>query len=250
MSALRRPARSLTEAPRAVLEAVLVGRAVPFARGASSAIDKRPVRGRIAVRAVGLDGDEQGDRAVHGGLDKAVHYVPLEHHDWFYRELAGDVARARLGTPGAFGENLAGRGLLEADVCLGDRVRVGTAVLEVSQSRQPCWKQSVHLAEPGLARRMQDTLRTGWYFRVLEEGHVGAGDELTLLERPFPDWSLARVGEVLYATDVDVHEHEAFSRLPLVPGWRARVERRLATGRIEDWSSRLDGPPARASAGG
>lgn len=239
-------AGALPRAPtRCVLEAVLVGRAAPFARGSTSAIDKRPVEGRVMVRALGLEGDEQGDRAVHGGPDKAVHYYPLEHHLAFRAELEGAGARARLGAPGAFGENLAGRGLLEADVCLGDRVRVGDALLELSQSRQPCWKQSERLGEPSLARRMQATGRTGWYYRVLEEGRVGAGDELTLEARPFSEWSLTRVAEVLYAERVDEASHRAFLALPLVPGWRARIERRLATGRVEDWSPRLDGPPAR-----
>ncbi|MBK3736242.1 MOSC domain-containing protein [Azospirillum brasilense] len=222
------------------ITAVLVGKAAPFGPpGRTSAIAKSPVDGPRAVGPEGFLDDEQADRRVHGGPDKAIHHYPLDHHPAWRDELGGDVPL--LGQPGAFGENLATLGLTEADVCVGDRFRAGTALLEVAQARQPCWKLNHRFAVPDMAKRVQTTGRTGWYYRVPEPGVIGPGDRLALVDRPYPQWTLARLLHVLY---VDTQNREALAEMAALPvlaqSWRTLAERRLTQG-VEDWSKRLNG---------
>ena len=221
--------------------AVLRGPAVPFTRpGSRSAIAKYPVAGPVAVGTLGLDGDEQGDLRVHGGPDKAVHQYAQEHYPQWHSELG---ALPVLATPGAFGENLASSGMTEQHLCIGDQVRVGSVLLEVSQSRQPCWKLNDRFGVPDMARRVQHSGRTGWYYRVLQAGALQAGDRFTLIERPWPQWSLARVIAVLYHQPFDAAVLSDLAALPLTPSWRRLVEGRLARGVVEDWAPRMDGTP-------
>ena len=224
----------------ATVTALLRGRAVPYTRqGSVSAIDKRPLAGPVRIGELGLDGDEQGDLRVHGGPDKAVHHYPREHYRLWRQELG---AHALFEAPGAFGENLSSEGLTEAEVCLGDRYRFGAALLEISQARQPCWKLNDRFGVADMARRMQANGRTGWYYRVIEAGHAEAGQRLSLIERPWPHWSLQRIATMLFVRTLDREELQAALALPLVPSWRKLVEVRLARGEVEDWSKRIDGP--------
>lgn len=223
------------------VQAVLCGRAVPYTRpGSRSAIAKTPVCGPVQVGALGLEGDEQGDPRVHGGPDKAVHQYAQEHCAAWRAELG---ALPVLAAPGAFGENLASTGMTEHSVCLGDQVRVGSVLLQVSQGRQPCWKLNDRFGGlHTLARRVQDSGRTGWYYRVLQPGSLQAGDALVLVARPFPQWTLARIAEVLYHRPLDAAVLQALAALPLTPSWQRLVQGRLARGAVEDWRARLDGP--------
>ena len=222
------------------IEAVLTGRAVDYTRpGSRSAIAKVAVAGAVEVGVEGLAGDEQGDRRVHGGPDKAIHHYPREHYATWAEEIG---AHPLLAMPGAFGENLSTTGVSEADLCLGDRLRLGTALVEVSQGRQPCWKLSDRFGIADMARRVQDSGRSGWYYRVLEPGAVQAGDALELLARPHPHWPLPRLAELLYRRTLDRGELAAALELPLVPSWRAVFARRLEQGGTESWESRLAGP--------
>ena len=117
------------------IDALLRGKALPYSRpGTRSGIHKTPVEGHVLIGELGLEGDEQGDPRVHGGIDKAVHHYAFEHYAAWRSELGNSPI---LQQPGAFGENISTQGLTEADVCLGDRYQLGTAVLEVSQGRQP-----------------------------------------------------------------------------------------------------------------
>lgn len=170
------------------IAAVLCGKVQPF-RGAGepSAIAKFAVCGPVAVGPLGLAGDEQADLAVHGGADKAIHHYPRDHYDWWRGKL-GD--HPLLAAAGAFGENISTLGLTEADVCLGDRFRLGTTLVEVSQGRQPCWKLGHRFARAEVTAMVVTSRRSGWYYRVLESGHVAAGDRLELLERPLPQWTV------------------------------------------------------------
>ncbi|MBB4132253.1 MOSC domain-containing protein [Xanthomonas sp. 3075] len=221
------------------IDSVAIGVARDFTRpGSRSAIDKRVVEGAVRIGPQGLDGDQQGDRRVHGGPDKAIHHYPRDHYAAWLADLGAHVL---LETAGAFGENLSSVGLTEADVCLGDRFFLGTAVVEVSQLRQPCWKLSDRFGVRDMARRVQDTGRTGWYYRVLQAGAVAAGDMLSLQHRPHPQWTLSRLQQVLYARKVDEAAIEEVLRLPLVPSWQALFERRLQRNEIEGWGKRLDG---------
>src|SRR5690606_4702102 len=139
-----------------------------------------------------------------------------------------------LAAAGAFGENLSTTGITEAGLCLADRLRIGSCVLEVSQARQPCWKLNERFGVPDMSRRVQDSRRTGWYLRVLEAGHVGAGDEILLLARPHAGWSLTRLMDLLYRPASAPGLLREALELPLVPSWRTLLERRLATGAVED----------------
>jgi MOSC domain-containing protein YiiM len=225
--------------PTIRLDTLLTGRVQPFTRpGTQSAIDKQPQQGQLKVSTLGLHGDEQGDLRVHGGVEKAIHHYPLEHYARWADELG---AHPLLTQPGAFGENFSTTGWSEHDVCLGDRIRVGTALLEVSQGRMPCWKLSDRFAVANLALRVQQSGRTGWYYRVLEEGVVSAGDSLQQVERPFADWSLARLSAVLFDKQVETELLRECLALPLVPSWRRTLERRLEKGMTEDWGPRLQG---------
>src|SRR5690606_1145821 len=166
-------------APASLL-AVLIGSAVPYTRpGSMSGIAKRPVDATLDIGVSGLRGDEQGDLRVHGGPDKAVHHYPFDHYAAWRGELG---AHALLDAAGAFGENFSTLGWTEQTVCIGDVVQAGTAVLEVSQGRQPCWKLNDRFDVPDMARRLQASGRTGWYYRVPEPGKVRVGDSLHLLQ--------------------------------------------------------------------
>ena len=230
----------MTTRPSATIDAVLTGRAVDYTRpGSRSAIDKRAVEGPVRIGPEGLAGDEQGDRRVHGGPDKAIHHYPRDH----YASWQGEVgAHALLQAAGAFGENISTSGITEADVCLGDRLRLGSALVEVSQARQPCWKLSDRFGIADMARRVQDSGRSGWYYRVLETGTVQAGDTLVLVDRPHPHWPVPRLSELLYRRTLDRDELHGALALPLVPSWRKLFERRLQQGDTESWDSRLGGP--------
>lgn len=168
--------------------AVLTGKAIPFRGDEPSAIGKLPVAGVVSVDAMGLVGDEQADRSVHGGIDKAIHHYPADHYDWWRGQLG---AVPLLDAAGAFGENISTTGLDENSVFLGDRFRLGTALVEVTQARQPCWKLDHRFGAKGVMAAVVQTRRSGWYYRVLEPGTVRAGDDLELVERPWPDWPLA-----------------------------------------------------------
>jgi MOSC domain-containing protein YiiM len=178
--------------------AINCGKAVPFRGHEPSAIAKVPVTGPVRVTRLGIVGDEQADRAVHGGPDKAIHHYPHEHYGWWRGVLR---EQDLLEAPGAFGENVTSKGSSEADVCIGDRWRLGTALVEISQGRQPCWKLDHRFDGAAVMARMVKSRRSGWYYRVIEEGEVAAGQPLELVDRPFADWSVARVFGLLIAGD-------------------------------------------------
>ncbi len=205
------------------IEHVLTGPVARFTGdGETSAIVKTPVDAPRAVRRLGIDGDHQADLSVHGGPDKAIHHYPRDHYEWWQDRLPG---RDDLASPGAFGENISTRGLTEGEVCIGDRLRLGTALVEVCQGRQPCWKQAHRLGDNRVVATMVKSGRSGWYYRVIEEGHVAAGDALVRIERLHPEWSIERVtGIVIAGRERDAATLRALAALPqLAEGWRTRV---------------------------
>ena len=220
---------------------VLVGGAKPYTRpGTFSAIDKQPLPGPVAVAAEGLAGDQQGDRRVHGGPDKAVHVFPWAHLALWRDELP--AATPRLQSAGAFGENLSIDGPTEAEVCLADRWHIGTALFEVSQGRQPCWKLNDRFGVEDMARRVQTSGRTGWYLRVLQPGVVTAGDAIVLEARPYPQWTLARLMRAIDGGECDPVRLREMLALPLPASWQRLFASRLATAEVESWERRLCGP--------
>lgn len=223
-----------------VLDALLLGTLVPIdERGTLSGIDKRPIVGPVHLGPTGFAGDHQGDLKRHGGVDKAVHHYPRDH----YRAWVKDIGFIPLlGGAGAFGENLSTSGLTEEDVAVGDRFRLGSALLEVSQGRQPCWKLNRRFGLSDMARRVQQSGRTGWYYRVIEEGVVSAGDRMQLVDRLSAEWTIGRLWHYLY---VDTLNREALAQIAsleiLPPSWRDYAVKRLQTRTVEDWTRRLDG---------
>ena len=221
------------------LNAILTGRAVPFGRPDTlSAIGKRPVDAAVAIGPAGLEGDEQADRRNHGGPDKAIHHYPFDHYPAWRTDLPAPASL--LDAVGAFGENISTLGLTEETVCVGDVFRLGTATVQVSQGRQPCWKLNHRFGVADMARRVQSTGRTGWYYRVLEPGTAAAGDGIALIDRPLPDWPLARILRAFYHDTGDLPILAGIAGLePLATGWRTLARRRVESGRVEDWSGRL-----------
>ncbi|MEY4500686.1 MAG: hypothetical protein RIS52_576 [Pseudomonadota bacterium] len=208
---------------RAPILALLAGKAKPFARGELSAIGKVETDGSVKVTCRGLVGDEQADRRVHGGPDKALHHYPADHYD-FWRACAAE--HPLLDVAGAFGENVSTRDITEAMVCIGDRFQLGSALVEISQGRQPCWKQGHFMEWATLPAIMVRERRSGWYYRVIEEGEAKRGDLLSLVDRPQPDWTVERVFGLLIAGD---HKRDP-AALPvlrdmphLFGGWRERA---------------------------
>lgn len=219
---------------------LLTGRARPLAGSdAQSGIMKTSVNGPLRLGPEGFEGDEQADRRVHGGVEKAVHHYPLDHYQ-LWREELGDLPA--LAAPGGFGENISASGPTENTVAVGDVFRLGTALLQVSQGRQPCWKLNHRFEVPDMARRVQQSGRTGWYYRVLEDGLVKTGDRLQLVDRVAPDWTLHRLWHALYVDRLNLDELKGIAALDvLAEGWRKYAVRRLESGRVEDWRNRLDG---------
>lgn len=231
------------------IHAVLVGGLAPLgSRGVPSGIYKRPTTGPLKVQRDGLSGDAQGDRKNHGGPEKAVHHYPYDHYAGWRREIPSLVEQ--LGTVGAFGENVSSEGMTEKDVCVGDIYRLGTALVQVSQGRQPCWRLNERFGEPTMARQVQESRRTGWYYRVLEEGRLEAGDSIALVERPADGWTLERIMDVLYRDTLNLGSLARLADLPeLADSWRKLARRRLERQAVEDWSRRLTAPGEPASDG-
>jgi MOSC domain-containing protein YiiM len=143
-----------------------------------TAIWKSPVKGRIPVRGVNLDGDDQADRSVHGGPDKAIYAYAAEDAGWWEAELG----RALDAAP--FGENLTVRGLPVSEAVIGERWAVGDTLLEVAQPRLPCFKLGIRMGDPRFLKRFAAANRPGAYLRIVEEGAIGAGDRIELVSRP------------------------------------------------------------------
>jgi MOSC domain-containing protein YiiM len=229
--------RPSAAAPPARVREVLTGKAEVLVRpGVISAIAKHPVHQPVRLGTLGLDGDEQADRSVHGGPAKAVHLYAWQHYAAWQRELPD---RRVLDQAGAFGENLSLAGLDEAGVCIADRWRVGSAELEVSQGRQPCWKLNLRFDVADMSARVQNSLRAGWYCRVAQPGWVQAGDAMDLVARPHPGWSIARLLRLITDRECNPELLEQVLGLPLTPSWRKLFLRRLEAGRPEDWTARL-----------
>lgn len=201
--------------------ALLTGKSRPIADGQSSAIAKAPRDGPVAIGPLGLEGDEQADKVNHGGPDMAVHYFPFDHYPVF-RERFGNPAP--LSHPGGFGENISATSLVETEAFIGDRYRLGTALLEISQARQPCRTLELYWQRRGVVKFIAKTLHCGWYFRVLEAGSAQSGDTLELVERGPGGWSVATVFEALCvgsAPPAALRDLAALDRLS--PGWRKRA---------------------------
>ncbi len=259
------------------IDLVMVGKRAPLTPdGEESAIRKTPVNGAVAVTQVGPEGDEHAYHG-HGGPDKAILHCAGEHYETYrdrYQDFIADIHSDRRG----FGENITTRGMTEETVCLGDRYRIGPGkssedpagsatdagtdagnggapsitpdvrrsrrgiLVEVTGFRQPCWKLGYNAGVREIPKVMQDEGTPGWYYRILEEGDVAAGDLITLVERPYPEWTIARLTKGFYLTPLDREFLEKALAIPILGGeLREYMTRRLESGELEPWDARLYG---------
>ncbi len=173
----------------------------------TTGIFKEPVAGRVRLRGVNFDGDDQADRGVHGGRERAAYAYASEDYDWWSGELG------RACAPGTFGENLTTRGIDVNGALIGERWRVGSAVVQVTSPRIPCYKLAMKMDDPKFVRRFAAAVRPGAYLAIVEEGDVAAGDDVEIVHRPTHTLTLAamtriyfferhRIGEMLQADDL------------------------------------------------
>jgi len=165
----------------------------------TTAIFKSPTDRRLRAEPHNLEGDRQADPSAHGGPNKAVYGYPLEHYAPWSRELD----RTDL-THGHFGENLTTRGLLENEVRIGDVYSIGSSLLQVTQPRSPCFKLGLRMGDPRFVRTFHRSGRTGFYFAIVQAGEIGAGDEITLVERGASGFTVRDIWELSHGERADI----------------------------------------------
>jgi len=204
------------------LVGIFVGKVAPLGpSGVPSAFVKHSVDGAAYAEALGLVGDMQADLSVHGGPDKAVYAYPCDNYEAWKAEFPNLVP---LWVAGSLGENLALAGCDERDVCVGDTVRLGSALLQVSQPRKPCFKMAIRFNDVRLPKAMVVSGRCGWYYRVVEPGSFTAGDRPVLVERPHPEWTIRRINAVTNSTSTPQAALAELAALPeLSAAWRNQV---------------------------
>jgi len=187
----------------------------------STGIFKEPVRGRVKVFSEHLEGDGQGDLSVHGGPHKAVNVYDLESYDYWQEELGRDDL-----SPGHFGENFTASGMTDDSVHIGDTFRIGTALFEVSGPRTPCFKLEMKMGISGFSRTFIKSGRSGFYFRVLKEGEVGAGDPIERVQIGQEEVSVREFVHTYYFDKSNREKILQILRIPsLPPGWRRTFEK-------------------------
>jgi MOSC domain-containing protein YiiM len=201
----------------------LPGAADPMDREWTSGIFKDTVSTPVQAGPSGLAGDGQADRRVHGGPDKAINVYPSEHFALWHAEFGRDF-RA-----GGFGENFTTQGALESDVCIGDIFQLGGSRVQITQPRQPCWKLARRWQIKELAARVEQSGRTGWYFRVLEPGTIEAPADFLLLERAFPKWTVTEANRIMHQQTTDWAAAGELAGCPaLSSSWRTTLAQRAA----------------------
>lgn len=205
----------------------------------TSAINKQALTESVWLDMLNLTGDEQADQRNHGGPDQALCAYPAVHYRYWTERLG------LLLEPGSFGENLTiGGNCIEADVCIGDVFAFGEAVVQISQPRSPCWKIARRWQLPLFSQWLQETGYTGWYLRVLQPGRVSPTNVLRLLERPHPEWTIARANAAKYEQR---HDRELAAQLAACPAlgeqWRRKMQGRTdGSLPLNDDANRLVGP--------
>lgn len=203
---------------------------------------KTPVEGPVMVRRLNIDGDGQGDLAGHGGEQRAVMVYQSESYDYWKTYLGRDDLR-----PGHFGENFTVTGLADDDVCIGDRYRIGDAEFEVTQPRVTCFRVGIRLDEPKMPNLLVAQHRPGFYFRVIVEGHVRAGDDVVRTRRGRHQLSVAEVDALLYLPHRNIERlRDAIDVAALSPGWRQSFHEMMAA---HDGTAARTAPPLGAKPG-
>jgi MOSC domain-containing protein YiiM len=211
------------------LSKVVAAAEPPFDREWISGIFKEPVAGKhfikipISAREPAIIGDRQEDTRFHGGPDNAINVFPYEHYSHWMRHLGLD----EFGF-GAFGENITSEGHTETDVCVGDIFEIGEARLQLSQPRQPCWKLAWKWKAKDFVKELVHAGTTGWYLRVLREGTIEAGDEIMLVERLYPDWTVHKLNAAMLNKNLDAGTARELAELPeLSKSWRKTFANRI-----------------------
>jgi len=198
----------------------------------TTGIFKEPARGRVMLRTLNLDGDKQADLSVHGGPSKAVYAYPIEHYEYWRAELPGMNL-----PPGMFGENFTTEGLQEDEVNIGDRFRIGSAEVMVTEPRLPCYKLAAKFGRDDIIKRFLQSGRTGFYFAVLQEGGVGTGDGVELIRRDEHGITVADITR-LYVRDKDeLRSLQCAVQVEALPeSWRRYFAKRIE--KLDNESSR------------
>jgi MOSC domain-containing protein YiiM len=187
-----------------------------FKRTVTTAIWKHPVEGRVAARGVNLEGDDQADRRVHGGPDKAVYAYASEDTAWWEEQLGRELGA------GAFGENLTLQGVDCTNARVGERWRIGTALLEVVQPRLPCFKLGIRLEDPTMLKKFAQASRPGAYLTIVSEGDVGAGDAVEIVHRPDHDGTMRLLSDALLLDEgLRAKAAQTPGLIPQLQGWLA-----------------------------
>ncbi len=190
----------------------------------TTSIFKDPVEGRVMLRALNIDGDEQSDLDAHGGFERAAYVYSIES----YRYWADTLGRDDFAALSQFGENLTVEGMADDEVCVGDTFRFGDAVVQITQPRVPCFKLGIRIGIPNFQVRFAEALRTGFYLRVVEEGEIGAGDAIDRLERDPVGMTVADMMRLLYFEPDNLDDARRALRIEAMsPGWRGSFEDRL-----------------------
>lgn len=191
-------------------------------RSVLTSIFKTPVQGPVAVRPHNLQGDRQADLRVHGGPYKAVYAYPSEHYPYWAKELGVDLSW------GALGENLTTSGLIEESTFIGDQLRIGSAVLQVTQPRMPCFKLNLRFERSDMVRRFWRSGFSGIYFSIVEDGELESGDELQLVYRPSEAISIADVVRLYKGETEDEELFQKMVNAPLRGSWKREIQERWA----------------------
>lgn len=206
--------------------------------GIETAIGKSLVEGSVYLSSQGLSGDQCADQKHHGGAERALHQYPAEHYAYWREKYGADIDWQAPG----MGENLSSEGMTEDTVCLGDRYQWGAAIIEVSQPRSPCFKLNKRWGIDDFSLKMQETSRCGWLYRVIRPGMVSADETPELIEQVPQAMTLREVCDVFFG---DPLNKDGLLRLKqqtkLSASWMGKVEQRLESQQLENWSFRLFG---------
>jgi MOSC domain-containing protein YiiM len=189
----------------------------------TTGIFKEPVEGPVKLRKLNLDGDKQADLTVHGGEDKAVYAYPMEHYEYWQRELPNTALPW-----GMFGENFTTEGLIEGAVNIGDRFRIGSAEVVATQPRMPCYKLGVKFGRMDVIRRFLASGRPGIYFKVLLEGEVEAGDSIELISKDENNITVKDIVRLYVKDNKDIESMQRAIRVRALPiGWRYHFRQQI-----------------------
>ncbi len=217
---------------------VYTGKVRDYADSRPSAIEKFQVEGALELLSTGLSGDEQAEKKIHGGPDRALCHYPREHYQAWKLDFP-DLAE--LFDAPAFGENLSTVGLTERDAYIGDVYRWGEALIQITQPRAPCFKLNYHFPISDLSLLMQDKIMVGWLYRVISPGQVSAEAPLELVSR-LSDVSVHEACAIAWHMPFDDEQyHRLMSAAGLSASWSKTMQQRRLSGQIEDFSRRLFG---------